>query len=208
MPRELTTKQKQFATEIAMGAGKTEAYRRAYRPPEERAPSVYVNAKRIAKLPHIASAIAELRLRYMPTEASMAALYQHGLATMVDLSNSDDPRARFAAAKFLCDEAREHREVVTSTAAAEQDRLLEGLRELYRRIQGRSGDAEELNTDGKEQAGRVAEAGEPIEACGSTEEIEIASDAESPEEQLGAERPGDEPVFVPGRFPPQRIRPR
>jgi hypothetical protein len=123
------------------------------------------------------------------------------------IDNSDDPRARFAAAKFLCEEARERREAVASTAAAEQQRVLESLRELYRVIQGLSGDAEELDTDGKAQAEPVVEAEEePIEAAGATEESELASEAESEEEQLGAENPGDAPVFVPGRFPPHRVR--
>jgi deoxyxylulose-5-phosphate synthase len=124
-----------FATEVAMGAGITAAYRAAYGPSNPGAPSVYSNAKRAAKLPQIVTAVSELRLRYMPAEADMQALYHHGLATMVDLTNSDDPRVRFVAAKWLCEEAAAQRKVAATTDAAELESQLATLRQLYQHLE-------------------------------------------------------------------------
>jgi hypothetical protein len=213
VPRSLTAKQQQFAAEIAMGAGKTEAYRRAYAPANGRAPSVYSNAKRVAKLPQIAAAVAELRLRYMPAEADMEALYRHGLATMVDLTNSSDPRMRLAAATWLCREAAEHRRAASDTAAEEQQSLHEKLRALYRNI-------EEHPLSGEQLVMEIDEGDENLQ-CTRQMPVEqwsvpLATDG-SPESPSPGEQPGPEPsagqptyelVPIPGRHPPEfkRIR--
>ena len=81
------------------------AYRRAYQPSNDRAPSVYANAKNIAKLPHRRGgrrATATLRAG----GGRHASVFRHDLAVMVDISNSDDPQVWVAAAKWLCEEAR------------------------------------------------------------------------------------------------------
>jgi hypothetical protein len=209
MPRSLTEKQKQFATQIAMGAGKTAAYRTAYKPADERAPSVYSNAKRLAKHPGVAAEAAQLRLRYMPAEGTMEALYQHALATMVDLTNSDDSRTRYAAAAWLYQEAKEHRKLVASTPAGNASgRALEALRALYKNIQEPNEGTEPIAWDASdEHAAMDSGAGKAL----APEEEHVAHESvpqlTTADEGRALAAPANGLVFktvsVPGRFPPQ-----
>jgi hypothetical protein len=170
---------------------------------------VYVNAKRIAKLPHIATAVAELRLRYMPAEASMEALYQHGLAVMLELTNSPDSRARFAAAAWLCKEASARKDAAASTAALEQQRLLESLRELYRKITALTAANDQFVGEGDEGEAEGVASGAAegsIGAAAATAELDGISEMPLAGDGTCSAAREDPAVFTPGRFPPQRIR--
>jgi hypothetical protein len=212
VPRQLTEKQLRFATEIAMGKGKTAAYRAAYSPANGKLPSVYSNSKRTAKLPHVAAAVAELRLRYMPAEASMEALYQHGLAVMLELTNSDDARARFAAARFLCEEAGERRKAASSV---DPEPLLQKLRELYQTLHDDSCIDEQQVADIEVEDGELEPGGQVAAESvnGKLEALETA-ECNSADEHVGPQVVESETAFellpVPGRYPPQfrRVRVR
>jgi hypothetical protein len=131
MPRDLNSRQMQFASSVAAGKPLAVAYREAYKPANDKAPSVYQNAKRSAKHPGIAARIKELQLELLPAPSDLKAIYDHGLATMIQLSNScEDDGVRWKAARWLCEEAERQ---------AEKQRALEATKVPERR---RESDAE------------------------------------------------------------------
>ena len=71
-----------------------------------KAPSTYRNAKRAAKHPGISARIEELELEPCPAAKDPQALYEHGLATIIQVSKSpEDRRVQLQAAQWLCAEA-------------------------------------------------------------------------------------------------------
>src|SRR5215467_6823200 len=141
MARKLNSRQMQFAASVAAGSTLVSAYREVYRPANDKAPSVYQNAKRSAKHPGIAARIKELQLELLPAPSDLKAIYDHGLATMIQLSNScEDDGVRWKAARWLCEEAErqaEKRRVLEAARAPgerrrESDqRIIPELRALY-----------------------------------------------------------------------------
>jgi hypothetical protein len=88
----------QFAASVAGGKSLVSAYREVYQPTNGKAPSVYQNAKRSAKHPAIAARIRELQVELLPAPEDMRAVYQHGLAVILQLSiTSEDSRVRLRA---------------------------------------------------------------------------------------------------------------
>jgi hypothetical protein len=186
-----------------MGAGKTAAYRAAYKPADERAPSVYSNAKRIAKHPGIAAEVAQLRLRYMPAEGTMEALYQHALATMVDLTNSDDPRTRFAAACWLYQEAKEHKRLTASTPSRDTaDRALEVLRGLYQKLEASDKPGEPFVLDVAEENEGM---GAKVEGTSSVKSSTVSDTIGADEIQVPLNTPVNAEAYkrvpIPGYYP-------
>jgi hypothetical protein len=136
MSRKLNSRQMQFASNVAAGKSLVSAYREVYQPVNGKAPSVYQNAKRSAKHPGIAARIRELQVELLPAPEDMRAVYQHGLAVILQLSiSSEDPRVRMRAAQWLCSEAekREKLEAVKARNQNQLDEIFSELHDLYRK---------------------------------------------------------------------------
>jgi hypothetical protein len=128
----------QFAASVASGKPLAVAYREVYKPANGKAPSVYQNAKRSAKHPGIAARIQELQAELLPAPEDMKAVYAHGLATIIRLSNScEDSRVRLSAAQWLCVEAEkqaEKRQTLEAARATNQrEEIIAELHALYRK---------------------------------------------------------------------------
>ena len=200
MPRNLTGKQMRFAEMVAGGKPLATAYRQAYEPSDDKAPSVYSNAKRAARHPIIAARISELRLELLPAPEDMRRVYEHGLATVIGLSiTAEDARVRLRAAQWLCAEAEKREKLPSETvsrAPAESmptEAVIASLRALYQRA-GMSPVAEEpLVVEVAED--EVLEAG-------------VAADHETGEEGLPPAEQESAPMSyraIPGQFP-QKFR--
>ena len=61
MKRPLTNKQAKFASLVARGQTKSQAYRSAYDAGRMKQTSIKVEANKVSKLPHVAGAIKSLR---------------------------------------------------------------------------------------------------------------------------------------------------
>ena len=98
-------------------------------------PSVLREARRLAKVPHVAARIAELELALLPAPEDPQAIRDHAVATGIHLSNTAcDERVRLASVQWL--------EVVDKANASEQEKLLKDLRALYLRAVSVTGAAE------------------------------------------------------------------
>ena len=120
MARKLNTRQMEFAVKVAEGKPLVTAYREVYKPANDKAPSVYQNAKRSARHPGIAARIQELQLELLPDPGDVRAIRSHAMAVIVGLSlNAQDEKVRMRSAEWLHEE--------TGRQIAEQERL-EGVR--------------------------------------------------------------------------------
>jgi hypothetical protein len=141
MPRKnLTHRQSEFAAAVAQGKTLADAYRVAYEPKNPMAASVYPNSRRAVKHPAIAARIQELQVELLPAPGDMKAIYQHGLATIIQLSIScEDSRVRFRAAEWLCQEAEKQlKQEADEQPRGEcdeirRDEIISELREIYRK---------------------------------------------------------------------------
>ena len=120
MARKLNTRQMEFAVRVAEGEPLVAAYREVYKPANDKAASVYQNAKRSARHPGIAARIKELQLELLPDPGDVRAIRAHAMAVIVGLSlNAQDEKVRMRSAEWLHEE--------TGRQIAEQERL-EGVR--------------------------------------------------------------------------------
>ena len=74
MKRPLTNKQAKFASLVARGQTKSQAYRSAYDARHMKQTSIKVEANKVSNLPHVAGAIKNLRENHKPTERTVEAL--------------------------------------------------------------------------------------------------------------------------------------
>ncbi len=74
MKRPLTNKQAKFASLVARGQTKSQAYRSAYDARHMKQISIKVEANKVSNLPHVAGAIKNLRENHKPTERTVEAL--------------------------------------------------------------------------------------------------------------------------------------
>ena len=74
MKRPLTNKQAKFASLVARGQTKSQAYRSAYDARHMKQTSIKVEANKVSNLPHVAHAIKNLRENHEPTERTVEAL--------------------------------------------------------------------------------------------------------------------------------------
>jgi hypothetical protein len=138
MARELNARQLKFAAAVAAGRTRIEAYEEAgYAVNGERETAVR-NAKRKAKHGEVRAAIEEMQLQLMPAPDDMRAVYAHGLATIIRLSNScEDSRVRLSAAQWLCAEAEKQAEKRQTLEAAQapnqREEIIAELHALYRK---------------------------------------------------------------------------
>lgn len=106
MPRNLNSRQMQFAASVAAGKSLVTAYRETYKPADDKAPSVYQNAKRAARNPKIAAQIKALQTELLPGPDDVAKIRGHALSVAIRLSvSSEDDRVRLKAATWLYQEA-------------------------------------------------------------------------------------------------------
>jgi hypothetical protein len=138
MARELNTRQLKFAAAVAAGRTRIEAYEEAGYAVNGKRETAVRNAKRKAKHVEVRAAIEEMQLQLMPAPDDMRAVYAHGLATIIQLSNScEDSRTRLAAAQWLCAEAKEQAEKRQTLEAARgtnpREEIIAELRALYRK---------------------------------------------------------------------------
>ena len=95
MARKLNTRQMEFAVKVAEGKPLVTAYREVYKPANDKAASVYQNAKRSARHPGIAARIKELQLELLPDPGDVRAIRAHAMAVIVGLSlNAQDEKVR------------------------------------------------------------------------------------------------------------------
>jgi len=110
----------EFAAKVAERKPLVRAYREVYKPANDKAASVYQNAKRSARHPGIAARIKELQLELLPDPGDVRAIRAHAMAVIVGLSlNAQDEKVRMRSAEWLHEE--------TGRQIAEQERL-EGAR--------------------------------------------------------------------------------
>ena len=74
MRKPLTSKQAKFASLVARGQNKSQAYRSAYDARHMKQTSIKVEANKVSNLPHVAGAIKNLRENHKPTERTVEAL--------------------------------------------------------------------------------------------------------------------------------------
>jgi hypothetical protein len=140
--RPLTVKQKKFAAQVADGQSKAAAHRANYK----QSPPGYEMADRrkaseIANQPHIAAEIRRLTWLSCPPLADTAGMRSQAVRVIADLSRSaKNESVRLNAALALYRIAEQTRAAASPSATTqEQDRLLDGLRALYRKIQATAG---------------------------------------------------------------------
>jgi len=106
MARNLNSRQMLFAANVAAGKPLVTAYRETYKPSNDKAPSVYQNAKRAAKHPQIAARIKALQTELLPSPDDVAKIRGHALSVAIRLSlSSPDDRIKLKAATWLYQEA-------------------------------------------------------------------------------------------------------
>jgi hypothetical protein len=216
----------EFAVRVAEGEPLVAAYREVYKPANDKAPSVYQNAKRAAKHPGIATRIRELQIQLLPAPEDMKAVYAHGLATIIQLSNfCEDSRVRLRAAQWLCAEAErrkaleaEKRESSEAARTPNSQEVLSQLEALYRKaLPAQELLVEEVSDETAENLPQLAEplvevAAEDAPPARSVaaflEEIRQAPrvEAEVPKSTAPQMRYIEKLVSKPGHFPPQFVR--
>ena len=140
--RPLTVKQQKFARAVADGKPKTVAHRENYAasPPKYRKAD-QDKAAAMATQPHIAAEIRRLTWLSCPPLADTAGMRSQAVRVIADLSRSaKSEQVRLNAALALYRIAEQTRAAASPSATTqEQDRLLDGLRALYRKIQATAG---------------------------------------------------------------------
>jgi hypothetical protein len=203
-----------FVAAVAAGKTQTAAYKDAGYATNGKPRTAVRNARQLAQNAAVRAAIEEMQLRLLPAPENLQAIYAHGLARMIQLSNCEDRKVSEDAAKWLCAEAErqiEKRRVLEATKVPERRRetdreIIEELRMLYRKalpemeLPEREPPLVEAVRDGiaDDQAGETPAENLPRAA----DAPEDAAEMREPEERRPEYR------MLPGRFPPQRIRVR
>jgi hypothetical protein len=110
MPRNLNARELKFAAAVAQGKTYAAAYEQAGYAVNGKRETAVRNAKRKAKQEEVRAAIEEMQLQLLPAPENLRAIYEHGLARMVQLSNCEDRKVSEDAAKWLCAEAERQME--------------------------------------------------------------------------------------------------
>ena len=141
--RPLTVKQKKFAAQVADGQSKAAAHRANYKqsPNPKYRMADQRTASEMANQPHIAAEIRRLTWLSCPPLADTAGMRSQAVRVIADLSRSaKNESVRLNAALALYRIAEQTRAAASPSATTqEQDRLLDGLRALYRKIQATAG---------------------------------------------------------------------
>ena len=147
MPREitpdkpLTVKQTKFAADVADGQSKAAARRKHYAANPNYVQADRRKAAELAAQPNVAAEIRRLTWLSCPPLADTAGMRSQAVRVIADLSRSaKSEQVRLNAALALYRIAEQTRAAASPSATTqEQDRLLDGLRALYRKIQATAG---------------------------------------------------------------------
>ena len=104
MRKPLTSKQAKFASLVARGQNKSQAYRSAYDARHMKSSSIKVEANKVSNLPHVAHAIKNLRENHEPTEISVETLTDDWIIEKLQEEASDEsnpPHSRVRALEVL-----------------------------------------------------------------------------------------------------------
>ncbi len=104
MKKPLTNKQAKFASLVARGQNKSQAYRSAYDARHMKSSSIKVEANKVSNLPHVADAIQSLRENHEPTERTVEALTDDWIIEKLQEEASDEsnpPHSRVRALEVL-----------------------------------------------------------------------------------------------------------
>ena len=104
MRKPLTKKQAKFASLVARGQNKSQAYRSAYDARHMKSSSIKVEANKVSNLPHVAHAIKNLRENHEPTEISVEALTDDWIIEKLQQEATDEsnpPHSRVRALEVL-----------------------------------------------------------------------------------------------------------
>lgn len=104
MKKPLTNKQAKFASLVARGQTKSQAYRSAYDARHMKSSSIKVEANKVSNLPHVADAIQSLRENHEPTERTVEALTDDWIIEKLQQEASDEsnpPHSRVRALEVL-----------------------------------------------------------------------------------------------------------
>ena len=104
MKKPLTNKQAKFASLVARGQTKSQAYRSAYDARHMKSSSIKVEANKVSNLPHVADAIQSLRENHEPTERTVEALTDDWIIEKLQEEASDEsnpPHSRVRALEVL-----------------------------------------------------------------------------------------------------------
>ena len=104
LSKPLTKKQAKFASLVARGQNKSQAYRSAYDARHMKQTSIKVEANKVSNLPHVAHAIKNLRENHEPTERTVETLTDDWIIEKLQQEASDEsnpPHSRVRALEVL-----------------------------------------------------------------------------------------------------------
>jgi hypothetical protein len=140
----LTVKQTKFAADVANGETRTQARKNHYAssPEPKYAVANRRRASELGKQPNVAAEIRRLTWLACPPADDIRGMREHAIRVISDLSRSAKGEAvRLQAAMALYRIAETTRAASNPRASdAEQDRLLDALRGMYRTLQAQAGD--------------------------------------------------------------------
>ena len=123
MPRNLTSRQLKFAAAVAGGKAQTAAYKEAGYATNGKPRTAVRNARALAQNAEVRASIREMQLQLLPAPGDMKAVYEHGLATILQLTKCEDSKVRLAAAEWLCAEAEKQAEKRKTLEAEKRETL-------------------------------------------------------------------------------------
>ena len=89
-PRGLTPKQAKFCALVAGGQRLSEAYRQAYNADHMKDASVRTESSKLSKLPHVASAIENLKANHRPTQRTVQVLKEDWIVERLEVEAMDE----------------------------------------------------------------------------------------------------------------------
>ncbi len=138
MKRPLTNKQAKFASLVARGQTKSQAYRSAYDARHMKQTSIKVEANKVSNLPHVADAIQSLRENHKPTERTVEALTDDWIIQRLQEEATDEsnpPASRVRSLEVLGKIGRlfDNKVTVTTQRSVEEveKELVEKLSEFF-----------------------------------------------------------------------------
>jgi hypothetical protein len=209
MERELTVRQRRFATGVAGGLSRSAAYRAAYPGINMKKGTLDTTAKKLAKKPKVAAEIERLTLELLPPVTDLKRAYDHALSTILRLTiESPDERLRFDAARWLVvqyekREELEQKQSVPTGGVVEVNReaIIQDLKELYRRALPEPVNETPLveavaeDLPGGEHSAPEDEAENPVGSVCAEEDRATIAPTPAP--------PATERRAIPGYFPPK-----
>ena len=130
---KLTPKQARFASLVAQGQTKAQAYRSAYNAKGMNPSAIKTEAYKLSKVPHVAAAIDDLRNNHQPSNRTVEQLSKDGIIQRLQLEATDEsnpPSSRVRALEILAKHLgmfKDQITVVETRSVGEIERDLERL---------------------------------------------------------------------------------